>query len=203
MRKADKRIYVTIAHLLKLQESDIEKIEPWHKVFKVKIKNQKDTFVSKLEVYKQDNEILLYKFLKTPMTTWDFTLLEILNLKQLQNLCLLLGIPYSGTKRKLYERLEIAAELRLKILPFYQIAYRKENKNSIQQHEALVLAAIFFAGAYKSQDLRKLAKLAKIWIAPTKYGNALGLINWLRRTLLKGQQYYKEVKNSKNKKQKS
>jgi len=195
------RVSKAIASLLNIPESQIEKIEEWDKIFRIKIKNQHYTFISKEKVYKKDQNIIFRKFLISKTENWNFSVLEFLSLKQLQSLCYLLGIPKSGTKAKLYERLDIAIKLRSTIKPFYEIAYNQQNENRDENYETIRLAALFFAGAYKTEELKEFSRMAKIWIAPCKFGNANGLINWLRQCLLTGQKNFNEAKNFNKKRQ--
>ena len=92
---------------------------------------------------------------------------------ELQALCMVLAIPYSGSKDRLRERILDAWDLRNTLKPF--------------SDDPKELAAVF-----KSKELRAFCKRARVYSGSNKYGMSAGLLGWRNNCRLKGARLIEE-----------
>jgi hypothetical protein len=115
----------------------------------------------------------LHAALNTPPDRWTHAQLAELRAVELEVLCRLLGVPYSGTKPQRIARLLDLADLR----------------TTLASYERPGQMTPFFRRA----SLLAMAKRAHIYLGGNKYGLAAGLLNWRNECRQRGQQYHAEL----------
>lgn len=111
---------------------------------------------------------------------WTRDTLEPLTGDELRDLCLLLGIPHTGTRLQVTERLLTMAAIRVALSPF-------------EDREAIV-------EAFRLKELQQMCRRAKIYIAGNKRGAAACLLNWRNECRKKGQTVMREAQEEARKK---
>lgn len=92
---------------------------------------------------------------------------------ELKALCMVLAIPYSGSKGVLRDRILDAWDLRNTIRPF-----------SDDPHQ--------LADAFKGKELKAFCKRARVYAGSNKYGMAASLLGWRNGCRKKGEQLINE-----------
>ena len=135
---------------------------------------------------KKEKGKLLLSLLNKKCTLWLREEVEALYAKQIACLCIVLGIPHSGTKKVKVDRLFKAIEVIKVVKEFDQSGY-----NQTPSRES----AMFLADRYSSKYLRYLCKQVKIFIGYTKYMMATSLINWRHSSMKRGTKDYMDWLN--------
>lgn len=104
---------------------------------------------------------------------WNEFDLSTLPAKELQFLCLMGGLPYTGTKEKVVVRLLSCRICRLELSKFGD-----------DPHEV--------AAAFKRDRLRWMCQQANLWKSGSKVQLAVVLLNWRNRCRHEGQKFYRE-----------
>ena len=94
--------------------------------------------------------------------------------KELEMLCFVMAIPYSGTKNKRIDRIMAAWVLRTGLKDF----------NSPQE----------IKDAFKGRELKEMCKTARLWRGGNKYSKSASLLNWRNECRKKGQQRVAEAR---------
>ncbi len=120
-----------------------------------------------------------------PNATW--TRVEVMSLTNtyIEALCIVMGVPKSGTKAVKVKRLFTAIGI-FKIIKSFD---RNLSKQPTQAN------ALFFAYCHDAKFLRSLCREAKIFTPSTKYGMAMSLINWRRNCIRRGTQAYRSARS--------
>lgn len=124
------------------------------------------------------------EIIKSPLTEWDTASISQLSNRQIEALCILLGIPKSGNKSQKIERLTHTIVVRI-ILDKY-----------LQEFRTTKDAATVLAHEYKVRELRGLCKKVKCFHSKltTKYSIATSLFNWRTGCISRGREAYQQVK---------
>lgn len=119
---------------------------------------------------------MIRDYLNTKIWLWDWEAIKDLTAKDLEILCLVMGIPKSGSKIEKIRRLKDAAEVR-----HFTISY-----------PALTIGEI--ARQSSVRELRSLIKKTKMWQGSmSKYGYVASIINWRDKCNARGKEFLKEV----------
>lgn len=105
---------------------------------------------------------------RLPVDRWQEEQLADLTAQELGGLCQLLGIPHSGSKERLRERIWRARHLRLVLAPYH-------TGESHAQEQAAVEA---LAANYRADELLALCRAAGVFAGETKYSRAVALLQW-------------------------
>lgn len=114
---------------------------------------------------------ILKKCLITPSWNWEWQELNYLDNEELESLCLVMGIPHSGTKTKKIDRLKTASDVRYFL--------HNQTLESLQTLPKKLLV--------------ENAKKARTPSYLNKYGIAAALINWRAECQRKGNRAVKEA----------
>lgn len=120
--------------------------------------------------------MIFKKMLGLPIWQWCIDELKILPGKYLQALCIVMGIPKTGTKVKLLDRLLSTAEVRKALANF-------KGQDDVQA----------LANSFKGAVLRALCKKVKAFAGSTKYAMAASLLNWKIQSTKKGADVFQQV----------
>jgi hypothetical protein len=105
--------------------------------------------------------LVFKQMISTPSWEWRDEQLKHLGQRELQSLCLVMGVAKTGTKSKIVMRLKAIASVRLIL--------RRYTQSNVQQ----------LADDFKGKELRALCKKVGVSIAGgTKYFMAASLISW-------------------------
>ncbi|NTU86143.1 MAG: hypothetical protein HGA45_43585 [Chloroflexales bacterium] len=115
---------------------------------------------------------------------WTEADLAPLTALELACLCQLLGIPHSGTKERLRERIWRARHLRL-VLASYELG---------ADHEAQRQVVEALAASYRADELRSLCRAADVFAGTTKYSRAAALLQWRDGCRQRGQEAWAEAR---------
>jgi hypothetical protein len=96
---------------------------------------------------------------------------------ELKALCMVLAIPYSGSKTLLRDRILDAWALRTTLRPF------SDDPNQL-------------VAAFKGKELRTFCKRARVYAGSNKYGMAASLLGWRNSCRKKGEQLIAEALKS-------
>ena len=124
--------------------------------------------------------LLFRELVRLPTSEWTTERLGLLPVKELAELCQLVGIPYSGTKHELANRLLDQTELQRCIRPYWTTL---EMHVTVAQIEAL-------ADACLGRELKLMCRRAGCYAGSTKYAMAASLIGWNRQCFRRGQEFY-------------
>lgn len=113
-----------------------------------------------------DWEPRICRLMRSNPAEWTDATLTPLSIVELQALCELMGIPHSGTKEKLIERLLTAAELRHLL-------------KDVQKVEDLL--------HFKGKELRAMCRRAGCFLGVCKRSSAASLLNWRNNCRQRGQ----------------
>ena len=127
--------------------------------------------------------LLFREIVRLPTSEWTTERLGLLPLKELASLCQLVGIPYSGTKQELTNRLLDQTELQRCIRPYWTTL---EKDVTLVQIQAL-------ADAYLGRELKAMCRRAGCYAGSTKYAMSASLIGWNRQCFRRGQEFYRSA----------
>jgi hypothetical protein len=99
--------------------------------------------------------------------------LKTRTLKELQALCLVMAIPYSGTKSKRIDR----------IMSIWALRQALKDFNTPQE----------IATAFKAVELKEMCRTARLWLGGNKYSKSANLLNWRNECRAKGQRRIDEA----------
>lgn len=124
------------------------------------------------------------KIIKSPLTEWHSHLFLELSSTQLEALCILLGIPKSGTKAQKIQRLIATVEVRVLLERYLKRC------NSLQE------AIYTLEHEYKASELKALCRQVGAFYSKlsNKYAIATSLMNWRNNCLQRGKEAYQQVK---------
>ena len=122
---------------------------------------------------------------------WDEEGLGYLSTIQLQSLCELMGIPYSGTRPECIERLLFAWQLRN-----FLASYPCDESYTPEGQARFRAAAEQLAADHKRDVLLGWARGAKIYLGGNKYGLAIGLLQWRQGCRRRGTAAYNQAKQN-------
>lgn len=105
---------------------------------------------------------------------------------ELESVCLLLGIPHSGSKSEQIGRILIAKELRMELARWVHSELKSFDS------KACIQAAQVMQENYKGKQLKELCKKAKVYAPSTNSGMCSSLIKWVLDCRRRGQQFYEE-----------
>lgn len=111
---------------------------------------------------------------------------------ELEALCRLMGIPYSGTKEEKVKRLLVTAALRTELAAWGEF----KSDDPIQRHEKAWDLVREIVPKYKKKQLVQMAKVAKIFYGTNKTGIVLGLLQWRNRCRKIGQNFNKGLQQA-------
>ena len=174
-----------IAQHLKIKAETILKVEEWKTVLFVVIKGVGGRFLSKKVAFKNGSKEVFKRFLKSHVRDWNLFDLKLLNHKQLQSLCILLGSSHSGIKTKLINKIKTIVKVRLIVTPFAKL----KTLDTWQQSE-------LFSKQYKHRELKSFCKLVRIYAPSNKLGMSRALICWLLNSLVRGQRAFDDAKKA-------
>lgn len=100
--------------------------------------------------------------------------LRALSMIQLEAFAKLLGIPFSGDRAKRVERIFDALSVR-----HFLTASDEPN---------------FYISKYSRRELVRYTKLADSFVGSTKYGLAVGLLNWRTKCRRDGEKFFEEMR---------
>lgn len=123
------------------------------------------------------NRLLTKRLIGTPAGEWRRDDLAHLSGGELRDLALLLGVPHSGTKAVLVNRLLDLGRLR-------GLLHEYEDADVRGDAERL-------ANTYFKRELKGMAAMAKLWKSGTKIQLALGLLQWRNECRRRGQEVYR------------
>ena len=135
---------------------------------------------------------LLREMVHQDIDSWTEDKLERLKGVDLMVLCSLIGIPFTGNKRRLIERITTLAPLQFRLRRYDRNWQQNIDDNSIRR----------LAESMSANELKELCRTAGIYASSTKYGRAAGLLKWRRGCLRSGTAYLKSVTESKYSKKK-
>ncbi len=138
-------------------------------------------FVSKRIVYANGDNRVFKRFIKSHASNWNLFDLKLLNKVQLQTISVLLGIPKSGTKQVIINRIKAIVPIRLMVASFMKLAGEETAK----------LQAL--SSSFLGRELRTFCRTVRTYAPGNKYGMASSLFNWLKGCLRMGQQAYSEM----------
>ncbi|NTU81921.1 MAG: hypothetical protein HGA45_21510 [Chloroflexales bacterium] len=121
---------------------------------------------------------------RTDLDQWVEADLERLTAQELAGLCQMLGIPHSGTKERLRERIWRARHLRL-VLASYELG---------ADHEAQRQVVEALAASYRADELLSLCRAADVYAGTTKYSRAAALLQWRDACRQRGQEAWAEAR---------
>lgn len=139
--------------------------------------------------------VIFKKMLGLPIWGWCIDELKILPGKYLQALCIVMGIPKSGTKTKLLDRLLSTAEVRKALADFKPQPQQQslseiiQNPNFSGENDSVLK----LANAYKGEELKALCKKVRAFAGSTKYAMAASLLNWKIQSSKKGADAFQQV----------
>lgn len=111
---------------------------------------------------------------------------------ELEALCRLLGIPYSGTKVVKINRLLDMADLRVTLSTWGEWHcddFHEAQKKARELAEEIVTR-------YKRSELVAMARRAKIFYGVPKFGIVVALLQWRDECRMKGYLFNDEIKNA-------
>lgn len=123
---------------------------------------------------------------------WTHSILELCTSDELEALCLLMGIPYSGIKAVKVARLLDMADLRTEVSTWDEY----HDNDYVKAHEKVHEIAIDICGKYKRVELIAMAKRAKTFYSLPKRGIVIGLLQWRTRCRQKGQKFNDELRRA-------
>jgi hypothetical protein len=116
------------------------------------------------------SKVILAKCLHTPPWNWEWENFNYLTNEELEGLCLIMGIPYSGTKIKKIERLKTASNVRHFL--------HNQSLESLQLLPKKVLV----------ENAKKAGTPSYL----NKYGIAAALMNWRSECQRKGKEIVRQ-----------
>ena len=116
---------------------------------------------------------------QTPPGEWSRQDLARLGGCELRGLCELLGIPTSGTRAAVIERLLCLGQLRSMLTEY-------EAPDVHQDAERM-------CGVYSKCELKSMCVTAKLWKSGNKHALAIGLISWRNECRRKGKEAYRRA----------
>lgn len=119
------------------------------------------------------NYYTLKECVYNPVSEWNWEEVALLSAQQLEALCQILGVPYSGTKQEKFNRLMVVAEIRTLLA----------NYNTPEELTA----------KFKRAELSGLAKKVGALHYLSKRAIAVSLLNWRNECRRKGQQAVKDA----------
>jgi len=132
------------------------------------------------------------KIYRSDPKDWNMPLLEPCTNDELEALCRLLGVPYSGTKSARVVRLLDMADLRVELSEWGE--YRSDDFG--ESHKKAYKIAEQVVSRYKKRELIVMAKRAKIFRGLPKRGLVIGLLQWRDRCRLRGQRFNEELRKA-------
>lgn len=138
--------------------------------------------------------VIFKKLLSLPSWEWCVEELQVLSGKYLQALSIVMGIPKSGTKAKILERLQTTAEVRFALSDFKHVPQDVTLESAANatfvtgDPEVLRLAS-----TYKGEFLKALCRKVKCFAGSTKYAMAAALLQWKNQSAHIGVDAYKAV----------
>ena len=129
---------------------------------------------------------LCRELIRKPTEEWTREGLNLLPVVELSDLCQLAGIPHSGTKQELVERLVDQTEVQRIIRPYWTTMETEVTTSQVQ----------LLANAYKGKELKAICRRAGCFPPPSKYGMAASLIGWSRACIRRGREVYYRAKEA-------
>ena len=129
---------------------------------------------------------LFCELLRAPTEFWIEDKLRQLPRNELVAFCQLVGIPHSGTKQQLIERLIDLTELQRCLRRYHGDLDREV---TIEQIQAL-------ATAYLGRELIAMCKRAGVFYSLNKYGKSATLIQWSRKCWYSGRTAFAVAKKA-------
>lgn len=117
--------------------------------------------------------------------------LSCLSMKELQAVCLLLGIPKSGTKDRLIHRAVAAYEIRLKLAPYdlpKDTDFIVGTDGKLVNPQFLVVKKL--ADDFKGKQLAEMCRVMKLFRGSSKVMMAGTLLSWRERCRQEGQKLW-------------
>lgn len=130
------------------------------------------------------------KMYRSNPKNWTRDILELCTGDELEALCLLMGVSYSGIKTVKITRLLDIADLRAELSTWGEY----HDNDYVKAHEKTHEIAIDICGRYKRAELVSMAKRAKTFYSLPKRGIVIGLLQWRARCRQKGQKFNDELK---------
>lgn len=118
---------------------------------------------------------------------WSHAMLEPCTLDELEALCRLLGVPYSGTKAERISRSLDMAALRGELATWGEYEGSKDRAHAIADE---------VARRYTRSQLVALAKRAGIFYGVNKRGLAIGLLRWRDNCRRRGAEFLRDLRST-------
>lgn len=118
-------------------------------------------------------------FYRTSPAQWTRELLEPFDADVLVNLCMINGIPHSGTKAAKIERLLKTRDIFARLAPYHDA---DEHTNAAQMCKDM-----------KRREIYALVCAAGTWKGGNKYGLSIGLLSWRMRLREDGARFRADV----------
>jgi len=109
---------------------------------------------------------------------------------ELEALCRLLGVPYSGTKAARVVRLLDMADLRMTLSTWGEY----DHEDFMKSHKKAYEIAKEVAAKYKKTELIGMAKRAKVFYSLPKHGIVISLLQWRDKCRSMGQKFNEEIR---------
>jgi len=132
------------------------------------------------------------KIYRSHIEDWTKGVLSPCTSDELEALCRLLGVPYSGTKGAKITRLLDMANLRMELTTWGEY----KDDDYVKAHEKAHEIATDICVKFKRVDLVAMARRAKAFYSLPKRGIVISLLQWRDRCRMRGQQFNELIKKT-------